>query len=373
MKNTKTSSLLRLVAFLLITVILIGAVGLVSEGMNQVPDTNPPSTEKNDESTGGEDDSNDPPPTVDPPVIQPPSPPDYLNYLTGLECSGENADRIPTAYLIDSAMPLYGMSDSIFSVEIPIEDGTSRILMYTDSTKSIGKIGSITKTRKFISALCSIFGGILVHNSEDDSVEYSVDKLPTSNIDLSKSASYAYSEGSSHLYTNASLMANALDNSRVPTRFSTFPTLPFHFRGYFEEEFKSDESARRIQIPFGENNKVSLLYDDSRQSYYYQRNGVNRVDLHNGEYICFKNAFVLFSDSTTYERSDATELVVDTENGGTGYYFTNGGVQKILWGKDSAGNIRFTDTKGDVLSINRGTSYIAYYKTTQRAQITFAN
>lgn len=373
MKNTKTSSLLRLVAFLLITVVLIGAVGLVSEGMNAKPPASSTDGEENNGNSTSDGEQSTTPPTIEVPEITPPSPPEFVNYLSGLECTKEGADIIPTAYLLDSSMPLYGMSDSILSIEFPIEDGTSRILMYTDTTKSLGKIGSITKTRKFINTLCSYFGGILVHNGEDDSVSYSMGKQDVYAIDLSKSSSYAYSEGSSYLYTNASLMTNALDNSRVPTRFSSFPKLPYTFRGYFDVNVKGSESAKRIQIPFSTDHRVSLLYDEEAECYIYQRNGVNRVDLHNGEYISYDNAFVLFCDSTTYERSDATELVLDTETGGTGYYFTGGTMMKILWNKDSGGDLCFTDTKGDILCINRGTTYMAFYKTTAKAQITTTN
>lgn len=370
MKNTKTSSLFRLVAFLLITVVLIGAVGLVSEGMNKHPGEESTDNEKADSNTSDEGEEDGAPPTMETPEPTPPTPPEYLNYLSGLECTKENVDKIPTAYLLDSSMPIYGMSDSILSIEFPIEDGTSRILMYTDGAKSLGKIGSITQTRKFINTLCSYFGGILVHNGEDDAVEYSQGKQGGSAIDLSKSSSYAYSEGSSHLYTNASLMANALDNSRVPTRFSSYPSLPFYFRGYFDEQIKASESAKRITIPFGQENRVSLVYNEETERYMYQRNGINRVDLHNGEYIEYDNAFVLFCDSTTYERSDATELVLDTQGGGTGYYCTGGTLMKILWSEDASGNLRFTNTKGELLCINRGTSYISFYKTTLKAQIT---
>ena len=234
MKNTKTSSLLRLVAFLLITVVLIGAVGLVSEGMNAQPDTDPPVDETEKENKDESNQSGTPPTTQNPTIPQPPIP-EHLNYLSGLECSKESVDMLPTAYLIDSSMPLYGMSDSILNIEFPIEDGSSRILMFTQADKSIGKIGSITKTRKFINTLCAFFGGILIHNGEDDSVEYASHAEIENVIDLSKSTAYAYSEGNAHLYTNSSLMANALDNSRVPTRFSSSPVLPFYFRDYFSE------------------------------------------------------------------------------------------------------------------------------------------
>ena len=273
MKNAKTGSLIRLVAFLLITVVLIGAVGLVSEGMSQAPEDKIPGGESADNIPN--DEGATAPPSNEEPVVTPEVPPKHLNYLSGLECTQEAADKIPTAFLLDSAMPLYGMSDSVLSIEFPIEDGTSRILMFTDSTRSIGKIGSITKTRKFINAICSSFGGILVHNGEDDSVNYSTNKQLASAIDLSKSSSYAYSEGSSYLYTNSDLMTKALDNSRVPTRFSAPPSLPFLFQGFFDDALFFENEAKTIQLPFSESNRVTLSYDEASRSYYYQRNGIN--------------------------------------------------------------------------------------------------
>ena len=53
--------------------------------------------------------------------------------------------------------------------------------------------------------------------------------------------------------------------------------------------------------------------------------------------------------------------------GGTGYYISYGTMRKIKWSKPTFGDtIRVTDSKGNDIPVNRGTSYIAVtdYNTT---------
>lgn len=354
MKISKTNSLLRLVAFLLITVVLVGVVGIVSEGMEKEPTTN---------DTALPDAPIITPPATDIPAVLE----RYENYLSGLSCSMEDSKNVPLCYMMSPMTSLYGIKDAELTIEFPLENGQTRLLVYTSKTMALGKIGSVSPMRKFISPFLSSFGGILVHNGIDDTVSYSSQEVGNT-IDLSKSNAYSYTEGQGQVHTNGKLISSALENLQYITTQNTKPSLPYTFPDLPEVNIHGTYQGQNITIPFGTQNKTQLIYDISAGAYRYESNGQTRTDFHNGEIVTYKNVFILFSDSTTYERADTTELVFECTEGGAGYYFTNGSMLKFIWTIED-GNMVFKDLSGNKLVINRGNSYLSLYKTTQKNSI----
>ena len=96
------------------------------------------------------------------------------------------------------------------------------------------------------------------------------------------------------------------------------------------------------------------------------------TDLLNGRTCDYDNAFVLFASATTYETAAATETVIDTAGGGEGYYFTRGTVQKITWTTDADGNLVFYNEVGGLLTVNTGSSYIAFEKASKKDSIIYS-
>ena len=92
----------------------------------------------------------------------------------------------------------------------------------------------------------------------------------------------------------------------------------------------------------------------------------------NGKNISFANVFVLFSNATTYEKSNGTELVMDTTSGGAGYYISRGYMTEIRWSVDENGALEFKTLKGEKLTVNKGNAYISYYKASNSSKVTVA-
>ena len=96
-----------------------------------------------------------------------------------------------------------------------------------------------------------------------------------------------------------------------------------------------------------------------------QKNGVDCIDLLSNAKHEYKNCFILFADSVTYENTDGTQTVMNTIGCGTGYYFTEGSVTEISWVSDTDGNMIFYDSLGERLTVNRGNSYINIIKSSR--------
>ena len=131
-------------------------------------------------------------------------------------------------------------------------------------------------------------------------------------------------------------------------------------------------SLETVILPFSDANQTEFVYSKEQNDYLFTKDGTAVTDLINGKTTSFNNLFILFSDSVTYETSEASELVMDTVNGGDGYYITNGTACKIKWSVDDLGNMILTDTDGAKLKINRGRSYFSFFKSSKLGDISIA-
>ena len=73
--------------------------------------------------------------------------------------------------------------------------------------------------------------------------------------------------------------------------------------------------------------------------------------------------------ATTYEKSSGTELVIDVISGGRGYYVTKGTLTEFTWALDEIGELNFYSLSGERLTVNRGNSYLAFYKASDAVNV----
>ena len=204
MKNIQNGNVAKIMAVVLISVMLIFMIGIVVNGWQH---------ETNGENSGEVNNSND---NADNPngdtslnegtadnntlesIL---TKPQFTNYLTGLGVDEENYAKVPYVFSVEPNAPLYGISSSELTFEIPTDNGDSRFLIYCTDISKLGKIGAIAPTRDYISQILKFYGGILVANGEDDIISYS--SLPsTLHIDLSKNTDSIYKENGKNIYTD---------------------------------------------------------------------------------------------------------------------------------------------------------------------------
>ena len=162
----------KFVCFVLIAILVILVLGFAVNGW-QTDDNLPDSgdvgnrTDDTDEkdNLNGTNDKNDTqnnqiqnnqPPAEETPKDDPEPPKEpvlYINPITGLQISENRYNTVPIGTVVNPTAPLYGVSDSDLSIEFPIEDGSSRLLIYTSTEETLWKIGALTSTRNFISGM----------------------------------------------------------------------------------------------------------------------------------------------------------------------------------------------------------------------------
>lgn len=370
MKWLQNGNLAKLVAFFVIAVVITCTVSFAANGWQSFITTNPESdniavnnttqSDNVDENKDGDSTNQDIPVTA--PV------PTYYHYLTGLETDLEGSLKKPLCVVLSSQDPLYGISSSYMTVEMPVEYGNTRILCFTDSAQYLGKIGSIAPSRGYISNIATYLGGVLLSYGYDDMFDYEY-YTPESSLDFSAISGYCYTEYNTMNYTNGDLVSAFINNAKINTVTTGSPSRPYDFCEVENSIIKTDKSASNIIISFSDDNHTELTFSDTENKYLFSKNSGSKTDLLNDKVISYDNAFVLFADSTTYETSDSTQLILNTLEGGKGYYISNGAFCDITWSRDTSGNLVFFSHDGSKLIINRGTSYIAFVKSSVESTV----
>ena len=375
MNSFKLNTFQKFACFALIIILVICAVGFAADGW-QI-DFN-----SDEDKLGNNNDSNIAPPNNTPDgsnddetdvpgdsTTQEPPEPEYFSIATGLQISKTESEAIPTGIVIDPCAPVYGISSSDISIEFPIEDGTTRLLAYTTDEDVMWKIGSLKPARNYISNMSNFFGGLIVSYGKDDIISY--DSWETKNLELDLSAypDCYYIENSHYVYTTEAMIESAKQKSHQGLH-TGYSSMPFSFAdsqinmGYNE--------ATAITIPFSQANESQFYYNELTGKYLYYKTGNRKLDMLTGKNLDYTNIFILFANSTTYENSSGSQMVIDTVTGGKGYYISDGKLTEFNWSTAKSGALEFKNLMGETLEINRGNSYIAFYKASNFSKITFS-
>ena len=367
MKRFKTGNLAKAVAFFLIVTVLTCVVAFAAgdwQNQSDKPDSgkvednlndNGNSAENSDGSTNGDEGTPENIPT-DKPL------PEYLHYITGLEASMEDYYSLPLCFLMEASGPIYGIGASYLTLEIPTDFGSTRMLCFMDKSALPGKIGSVAPTRAYISDIAGYFGGILFSCGSDDKFEYGHGVGADASIDFSVSTGYNYTEFNAYSYTNSDLVSAALKNTETGTlREGVYP-LPYRLCEYGERASGLKSTAKTVAISYRDGNTTELYYSAEDGKYQLYKNGSEVRDLISNKSVFYDNAFVLYATATTYEAECGAETVLDMTEGGRGIYCTEGKSVDIRWTIDQNGEIIFTDEGGEILTVNRGSSYVSFVK-----------
>ena len=365
MKTLKMNSLTRLLAIVLIAVILISVITIAVGGkQSNYEDDNDSgdignTTEKTDEdkdSSTEEDQNNDQTQIPDDNTQEALK---FFNPITGLEVTEDEYKSSPLAFLVDSNAPLYGISNADITFEIPLENGKTRLLVYQTKRNTLWKIGSLAPARDFISSLANLFGGTIISYEKDDIVDYDADDHSSTLLDLSYFSGSYNVENSKYVYSSLDRI-NEVISKNSDTSLSEYKSAPYFIS---DEAVFGTSEAKSIFLPYSEKSDSNLFYSERTGKYTYYKSSTKAIDKLSGAEISYKNVFVLFANSTTYETSVGKELIIDTYSGGSGYYASNGQMTEINWNLTEDGTVIFTTLNGEILKVNKGNSYIAFYKT----------
>mgnify|MGYP000926515662 FL=1 len=103
---------------------------------------------------------------------------------------------------------------------------------------------------------------------------------------------------------------------------------------------------------------------DDKLYYRYQYNKPH-IDKTTGKQLTFKNVIIQLVKEWNIDKKGYQTMDIENSSG-TGYYITNGKMEEITWKKnESTKKMHYYDSKGEVLSINPGKTFISIYPTSK--------
>lgn len=369
MNTKKTGNLAILVAFCLIATILTCTVAIAAGNIQLSPDASPDSgnTQTTPPVVNGDTDENETGNSEEEEEENDPIP-EFIHNITGLGISSEESIIRPYCFITASDSPLYGLTSSYLTVEVPIEGGKTRLLMFTDNPRPIGKIGSIAPTRDYISLIGNAFGANIFCYGDDG---FATSQINADILDFKKNLGYHYTEYNEFAYSNGDLIAAFVKNNGATTVRQNKTVIPYAFIDYNYEPIRGI-GADFISVNYGNGNTTELTYSKADGTYLLSKNGATYKDALNDKRAEYTNVFLLFADSATYENENTTTTVIETSTSGKGIYATGGGHTEFTWQMNADGNLEFRGSDGEILAVNRGTSYICYVKSSQTSSVTIS-
>ena len=269
----------------------------------------------------------------------------FYHPLSGLPCTEEEAAKRPFAFCVKQASgSLLSSADVV--IETPTEGRSTRLSLIGTSLASRLPGLEVASIRPYLAALSHDFYAISVYNGTSDNGHAATEFLYDT-LDVGECGAIG---------EESTLLARTQEAGYDTTVAGGKIVLPFRFCEV-GESFTPKTPSSYVSLPFADGIATAFSYDAARQCY-TMRTGA--ALLQDGDTLpCFQNLLILYHNATRRITKDGVELVLDTEEGGYGYYLTRGGVIPIFWRRDPiTSSLRFTDEDGGVLLLNRGRTYI---------------
>lgn len=299
----------------------------------------------------------------------------HENLLTGTnDLTDEAIGKRPVAVMVNNiaaALPQYGISAADIIFELPVEGNQTRLMaMYADYTQ-VPKICAVRSCRYYYPAIAKGFDAYYVHWGQDESIIGYLNSLNMSRFNgldntgglfgrdsARKSAGYSLEHTG---YFDGTQIVSAINSLKMRSDLLESKQSPaFNFCEYGEVLTPTGESCDKAYINFGAQSST-LTYEGESNLYYKKHNSSAHKDGKTGEQLAFTNVFVLETSIGTRDAAGHKSVDWQGSSSATGYYISNGMIQKIHWSqKNESSYLKFYTESGEELVINRGKSYIAY-------------
>lgn len=313
-----------------------------------------------------------------------PSNPLAVNPVSGLQnMDPANVGYRSVAIVVNNcynAMSQRGISQADAIYEYETEGGQTRLLCVFADVNKVPEIGSLRSARIMSTDLAAGNNSIFIHYGRNARVpdhisSYGIDHIDGNNCSAgSKNSANGEVELPDGLFfwrDSTWLSKRALEHTAVSDgkhisegidhfnieRTGDTPMLFNYVPDDSEDIANSTLTCEKLNVYFSPTNDDALFeYDAELNGYYKSQYGSAQLDETTEEQLFVNNVVVIYARITGH--GDGT---VDAylEDGGEGYYFTNGKYVHLTWTKDSPNDlIVLYNDNGEELQVNRGITYI---------------
>lgn len=309
-------------------------------------------------------------------VVELPETPGNTNLLTGLPTlTDEAVGKRPVAVMVNNvkaSFPQYGIAEADIIFEIPVEGGDTRFMaMYGDYTQ-VPKVCSVRSCRMYFPEFSEGFDAVYVNWGMSEAIRPYVNSLNLTHYEGAFNTGKLFARDEERRasgmalehtgYFNGPGLPEAMEEAEQRTDIEE-DKKDTAFKFYTPENVvkPTGDACTRVDVDYGAA-EPTFIYDEETNTYLKQHNGKAQMDGVTGTQLAFTNVIILEADIGEHE--NGTHRDVRWSKGGTGYYISNGAVQRISWSKAGIeSRILIFDEDGNELTINAGKSYIgiSYY------------
>lgn len=300
--------------------------------------------------------------------------------LTGEYITEKKAKQRPFAVMINNIeyanLRQEGTSQMDILYEALAEGGITRMLGVFQGTSKVKNVGSVRSARHYYVSFADEWDAIYCHFGHTPYALNKIDKLGTDNLSgLSAIGGVVYRRVSGHaaphnVFATGKTMLKGAKKMGYRTKINESKVAK-HFEFYeTDTDLTADNTTKYVKLPFSAYSTTTLKYDKKTKEYKKYEYGTKHKDHRNNKQLSFKNVIVQIVKETNKDRNGYQHLHLN--EGGKGYYITNGKRMKIYWEKsESKGTMTYYDMDGNVLTINPGKTYIAAYPKNRKSMISF--
>lgn len=313
-----------------------------------------------------------------------PSNPLAVNPITGIQdMDPENNGNRSVAIVINNhheALPQRGISQADTIYEYETEGGQTRLLILFADLNTIPEVGSLRSARILSTDLAAGMNSIFIHYGRNARVpdhikEWNVDHIDGNNCSAGPNSSangdvtlpnglffwrdsvWKSQRAIEHTaVSNGSYIGAAIEHFNIELAGTT-PML-FNFVPEESADLANGEDCNELNVFFSQLNDDALFTYNAEDKLYYksQYNGTAQIDETTGDQVAVTNVVVCYAE--IHGHGDGT-IDAYLENGGTGYYASNGKIIPITWTKPTPNDqIKIFNADGNEVEVNRGKSYI---------------
>lgn len=310
-----------------------------------------------------------------------------VNPITGIQdMDPQNTGHRSVAIVVNNcyaAMPQRGISQADAIYEYETEGGQTRLLCVFADVNTVPEIGSLRSARILSTDLAAGNNSIFIHFGRNARVpdhisQFGIDHIDGNNCSAGANNSANAADGYVQLpnglffwrdsvwlsqralehtaVTDGAHLAEAIEHFNLETNGDT--PLLFNYVPDNSVDIENGEECAEINVYFSATNDDALfVYDPETNLYYKSQYGGNpQIDQTTEEQIAFTNVIVVFA---RIEGHGDSTIDAYLEEGGSGYYVSNGMIVPITWEKDSPNDlIVLYNENGDEVEVNRGRTYI---------------
>ena len=310
-------------------------------------------------------------------IEEKPSKPEYVNPLTGLECTKQVYENRPTAIMMNNikqALPQIGIANADVVYEVLEEGGITRLMALFKDYADIPELGSIRSARDYYIDLSDAHDAIYVHCGGSTYAKAMISSRKTEDVDgLYMGNFYRSKERLKTMAYEHTLMisgeglAKNIENKGYRTTSDAAQPIKFSETA----AAASGETAKHIEIPFSLALQTkpyalsTLDYDETVGVYLKGQYGQKHIDGATGEQLSFTNVISLECDQHVISGDALGCLAVSFTGTGKGYYAYGGKIREIVWKKPSRTEVySLYESDGETpLTLSPGKSYIAIVPT----------